>query len=51
MERQELEPGLLTIFRVYVVLRLVAMLAVVEFYFPRYGPWFELVQVPYMVLF
>ena len=51
MEKQGLEPGLLSVFRVYVVLRLVAMLAVAEFFFLRYGPWFQLIQLPYVLLF
>jgi signal transduction histidine kinase len=51
MERQGLEPGLLSVFRAYVVLRLVAMLAVAEFFFLRYGPWFQLIQLPYILLF
>jgi len=51
MERQGLEPGLLSVFRVYVVLRLVAMLAVAEFFFLRYGPWFQPIQLPYILLF
>jgi signal transduction histidine kinase len=51
MEREGLEPGLLSVFRAYVVLRLVAMLAVAEFFFLRYGPWFQLIQLPYILLF
>jgi signal transduction histidine kinase len=51
MERRGLEPGLLSIFRVYVVLRFVAVLAVAEFFFLRYGPWFQLIKLPYIVLF
>jgi signal transduction histidine kinase len=51
MERQGLEPGLLSVFRAYVVLRLVAMLAVAEFFFLRLGPWFQLIQLPYILLF
>jgi signal transduction histidine kinase len=51
MERQELEPGLLSVFRVYVVLRLVAMLTVAEAFFLRYGPWFQPIQLPYIGLF
>jgi len=51
MQKQGLEPGLLSVFRVYVVLRLVAMLAVAEFFFLRYGPWFQLIQLPYVLLF
>jgi signal transduction histidine kinase len=51
MERQDLEPGLLSIFRIYVVLRFVAMLAVAEFFFLRYGPLLAPLEVPYIVLF
>jgi signal transduction histidine kinase len=51
MERQGLEPGLLSVFRAYVLLRLVAMLAVAEYFFLRYGPWFQLIQLPYILLF
>ena len=51
MENQEVEPGLLSIFRVYVVLRFVAMLAVAEFFFLRYGPSLAPLEVPYIVLF
>ena len=51
MERQSVEPGLLSIFRVYVVLRFVAMLAVAEFFFLRYGPLLAPLEVPYIVLF
>jgi signal transduction histidine kinase len=51
MERQGLEPGLLSVFRAYVVLRLVAMLAVAEFFYLRVGLWFQPIQLPYMLLF
>jgi signal transduction histidine kinase len=41
----------LSIFRVYVVLRFVAMLAVAEFFILRYGPLLAPLEVPYVVLF
>jgi signal transduction histidine kinase len=51
MSDYRLEPGLLSIFRVYVVLRFVAILAVAEFYFAQSGPALELIQIPYIALF
>jgi signal transduction histidine kinase len=49
MKEHYLEPGLLSIFRIYVVLRLLAILAAAEFFFLEYG--LDPVQIPYAVLF
>jgi len=51
MKKHALEPGLLSIFRIYVLIRLFVMLAVGDFFAVEYGVYLESVQIPYIILF